>query len=69
MKWVLIALLYGQPAVFMEFNDSIEAASFKTRLFDYNRNKNYTGLISKGWHLPKDWASYNKIVTIKRKED
>lgn len=66
--WILMVMtLSGTPAQWGAFSDSTEAACHKTRLFEYNR-KNPVAIRRHGWDIPKDWASYDKYVTVKRKD-
>ena len=68
MKYVLLIMtLSGTPKEYKAFNDSTEAAAYKTLLFDYNRRKAGPALRKHGWSIPTDWKTYNEQAKIVRK--
>lgn len=68
MKWAILVLtINGNYAPWATFNDSIDAASYKTQLFAYNR-RNPLPIKERGWIIPTNWQEFNRNVIIKKEE-
>ena len=64
MKFILIVMmLNGSQYKWESFNSEVEAESYKTQLFDWNRKKGNT-LRERGFDIPFTWSEYNKKVFI-----
>ena len=68
IKFVLVvSLLGGGTKDFATFDSELEAQCYKTRLYEWNKNKGYGLLRNRGFDVPKTWAEYNKKVFITTK--
>lgn len=64
MKFILIVMMInGSQYQWESFSSEVEAESYKTQLFDWNRRKGNT-LRNRGFDVPFVWSEYNKKVFI-----